>query len=85
MSKTTEKMELQRFTTLMNPQILSNIKLLSYFTNKKLYEVINDSCDEFVSKFEKENNTSIKTLINLQHKFSNSEEVVDEVETKDKK
>lgn len=85
MSKTTEKMELQRFTTLMNPQILSNIKLLSYFTNKKLYEVINDSCDEFVSKFEKENNTSIKTLINLQHKFSNSEEVIDEVETKDKK
>ena len=85
MSKTTEKMELQRFTTLMNPQILSNIKLLSYFTNKKLYEVINESCDEFVSKFEKENNTSIKTLINLQHKFSNSEEVIDEVETKDKK
>lgn len=85
MSKTTEKMELQRFTTLMNPQILSNIKLLSYFTNKKLYEVINESCDDFVSKFEKENNTSIKTLINLQHKFSNTDEINVEVENKDKK
>lgn len=85
MSKTTEKMELQRFTTLMNPQILSNIKLLSYFTNKKLYEVINESCDDFVSKFEKDNNTSIKTLINLQHKFSNTDEVNVDVETKDKK
>lgn len=85
MSKTTEKMELQRFTTLMNPQILSNIKLLSYFTNKKLYEVINESCDDFVSKFEKENNTSIKTLINLQHKFSNTDEINVEVKDKDKK
>ena len=85
MSKQTHKEGLVRFTTLMDPQILSNIKLLSYFTNKKLYEVINESCDDFVSKFETQNNTSIKTLINLQHKFSNSVEVEDEVVTKDKK
>ena len=31
--------ELQRFTTLVNPTILSQIKLISYFTNQKLYEV----------------------------------------------
>ena len=38
-----EKLELSRFTTLVNPTLLSNVKLVSYFTNKKLYEVINDS------------------------------------------
>ena len=38
-----QKVEHQRFTTLINPLLLSNIKLVSYFTNKKLYEVINDS------------------------------------------
>ena len=70
MSKNTHKDGLVRFTTLIDPQILSNIKLLSYFTNKKLYEVINESLDDYVSNFEQQNNTSIKTLINLQHKFS---------------
>ncbi len=56
-----------------------------YFTNKKLYEVINQSIDNFVSEFETKNNTSIKSIINLQHKLSNNpnEEVVEK--NKDKK
>jgi|TARA_R110002050_G_scaffold265724_1_gene406915 hypothetical protein len=85
MESKTPKTELVRFTTLINPTILSNIKLISYFTNKKLYEVINQSIDNFVSEFETKNNTSIKSIINLQHKLSNNpnEEVVEK--NKDKK
>ena len=33
-----QKETLNRFTTLINPTLLSNIKLVSYFTNQKLYE-----------------------------------------------
>ena len=40
-NKTDEKNELQRFTTLVDPKLLSDIKLISYFTNLKLYECIN--------------------------------------------
>ena len=85
MESKTPKTELVRFNTLINPTILSNIKLISYFTNKKLYEVINQSIDNFVSEFETKNNTSIKSIINLQHKLSNNpnEEVVEK--NKDKK
>ena len=64
------KVELQRFTTLVNPTILSHIKLISYFTNQKLYEVINSSLEEYISNFEIKNKTSISSIIDLQHKFS---------------
>lgn len=72
MSKNEQPKDLQRFTTLINPSILSNIKLISYFTNKKLYEVINKSLEDYVLNFETTNQTSIKSIINLQHKFSNN-------------
>ena len=64
------KEELQRFTTLVNPTILSHIKLISYFTNQKLYEVINNSLEEYISKFEIKNKTSISSIIDFQHNFS---------------
>ena len=64
------KDELQRFTTLVNPTILSHIKLISYFTNQKLYEVINSSLEEHISNFEIKNKTSISSIIDFQHKFS---------------
>lgn len=64
------KEELQRFTTLVNPTILSHIKLISYFTNQKLYEVINSSLEEYISKFEIKNKTSISSIIDFQHQFS---------------
>ena len=69
MSKET-KVELNRFTTLINPQLLSNIKLVSYFTNKKLYEVINDSLLLYIEDFEIKHNTKIDTIINLQNSFN---------------
>ncbi len=65
-----EKVELNRFTTLINPQLLSNIKLISYFTNQKLYEVINDSLELMIEDFEIKYNTKISSIINLQNSFN---------------
>jgi hypothetical protein len=55
-----------RFTTLINPNYLTQIKLVSYLTNKKLFECINDSINLYVKDFELTNNTSIQNIINLQ-------------------
>ena len=62
-----QKTELNRFTTLINPTLLSNIKLVSYFTNQKLYEVINDSLKLYIEDFEIKYNTKIDTIISLQN------------------
>lgn len=83
------KDELQRFTTLVNPTILSHIKLISYFTNQKLYEVINSSLEEHISNFEIKNKTSISSIIDFQHQFSkdsikNNLPKDDKVNSKDK-
>ena len=43
-----DKIELKRFTTLIQPNLLSKIKLISYFTNKKLNEVINESIEGYI-------------------------------------
>jgi hypothetical protein len=90
MSKNNNEIELQRFTTLINPKTLSNIKLISYFTNKKLYEVINTSIMDFVVKFETTNKTSIQSLIDLQSKFSEPttptlDELENEIQIEDSK
>ena len=69
-----QKVELQRFTTLIDPKLLSNIKLVSYFTNNKLYEVINDSMKLYIEDFEIKSNTKIDTIINLQNTFSKQKE-----------
>ena len=66
-----EKVELQRFTTLVDPKVLSDIKLISYFTNLKLYECINLSMKCYIEEFELKNNTSISSIISLKDKFSN--------------
>ena len=65
-----EKVELNRFTTLINPILLSNIKLVSYFTNKKLYEVINESLELYIEDFEIRYNTKIDSIIQLQNNFN---------------
>ena len=65
-----QKETLNRFTTLINPTLLSNIKLVSYFTNQKLYEVINDSLKLYIEDFEIKYNTKIDTIINLQNSFN---------------
>ena len=65
-----QKTELNRFTTLINPTLLSNIKLVSYFTNQKLYEVINDRLKLYIEDFEIKYNTKIDTIISLQNSFN---------------
>ena len=52
-----EKIELKRFTTLIQPQLLTHIKLISFFTNKKLSETINESLSNYIRDFEKQSNT----------------------------
>jgi hypothetical protein len=68
--KNNQKLELDevkiRFTTLINPKYLSQIKLISYLTNKKLFECINDSIILYVDDFERNNNTKIQNIINIQ-------------------
>ena len=65
-----QKVELNRFTTLINPTLLSNIKLVSYFTNKKLYEVINDSLQLYIEDFEIKYNTKMDSILSLQNSFN---------------
>ena len=65
-SNVNNEKDLQRFTTLINPLVLSHIKLIGYFTNRKLYEVINDSLVLMISDFENKSNTKIDDIINLQ-------------------
>ena len=64
-----EKVETKniRFTTLVDPTLLSQLKLISYFTNKKLDESINNSMKLAIEGFEKTFNTKIDSLINLQN------------------
>jgi len=72
MSKS-EKIELKRFTTLIQPKLLSHIKLISYFTNKKLNEVINESLQQYILDFDTKSNTSIQNIIDFQSNFQNLE------------
>lgn len=73
--KTTQNEDLQRFTTLVNPKLLSDVKLISYFTNLKLYETINKSLQCYIEDFELKNNTSISSIISLKDKFIDNTEV----------
>ena len=64
-----EKIELKRFTTLIQPKLLSKIKWISYFTNQKLNEVINSSLVDYIQNFENKSNTKIDTLIDFKLDF----------------
>jgi len=64
--KKVEKEQNVRFTTLINPTLLSQLKLISYFTNTKLYEKVNHSVHLAILEFEKSHNTNIDSLIKIQ-------------------
>ena len=93
MTENETKTELQRFTTLVNPTVLSHIKLISYFTNQKLYEVVEKSMSNFIKDFEIQNKTSISSIINFQQQFNKEDikntlpkkEVESKIESKDSK
>ena len=63
-----------RFTTLVNPHLLSQLKLISYFTNTKVYEMINKCIQLGVEDFETQYNTKIDSLIKLQQQTTKVEE-----------
>lgn len=65
--KTKSELPNKRFTTLINPNLLSKIKLISYFTNKTLSQSINDSISLYVKDFESKNDTKIQSIINLKN------------------
>ena len=73
--------ELKRFTTLIQPNLLSKIKLISYFSNKKLNEVINESIKEYITNFEQKNISKKDSIIDFQTNF----QILDNKEVKDKK
>ena len=81
MNELKTKQELLRFTTLIYPDTLSHIKLISYFTNQKLYEVVDKSFKDYVSNFEIQNKTSITSIINFHQQF-NKEDIKDNLPQK---
>jgi hypothetical protein len=59
-----------RFTTLVNPNSLTKIKLISYFTNCTFSNIVDESLDQFIKQFEKTNKISIDDLMSLKDKFN---------------
>ena len=79
-----------RFTTLVNPNLLSQIKFISYLTNQKLYESMNKAMELMIADFELNHQTKIDTLINLQPNPTveievSSDDLSEEDKTKSKK
>ena len=54
---------------MIQPNLLSQIKLISYFSNKKLNEVINESLSDYITNFEIKSNTKLSEIINFQSNF----------------
>ena len=69
-TQTKNELPNKRFTTLINPNLLSQIKLISYFTNKTLSQSINDSISLYIKDFEKNNDTKLQSIINLKNSQS---------------
>tara|TARA_B110000967_G_C18603384_1_gene420374 strand:- start:15 stop:308 length:294 start_codon:yes stop_codon:yes gene_type:complete len=68
--KSIQKPTKKRFTTLIDEELLSQIKLISYFTNQKLNECINSSLLFYIKDFETKNNTTLNSIIDLQNNFT---------------
>ncbi len=66
--KNTIKQEVEkvRFTTLVNPESLTKIKLISYLSNRKLFECIDEAIILYINEYEMTNNTSLSNIINIQ-------------------
>ncbi len=73
-NKNSEKI---RFTTLVNPNSLTKIKLISYFTNSTFSLLVDESFEQFIKQFEKNNKISIEDLMSLKDKFKtdNNEDI----------
>jgi len=60
-----QKSEKKRFTFLIESNLLSQIKLISFLTNKTLSNTINESIILFIKDFELNNNTQINDIMNF--------------------
>ena len=68
-----------RFTTIISPYILTKIKLISYFTNSTISLVVEDSLNNYLLDFEKQNNIQINDLMRIKDKFNNDESIIEEI------
>jgi hypothetical protein len=68
-----------RFTTIISPSILTKIKLISYFTNSTISLVVEDSLNNYLLDFEKQNNIQINDLMRIKDKFNNDELIIEEI------
>ena len=62
---TTQKLDKKRFTFLIEFNLLSQIKLISFLTNQTLSNTINESIILFIKDFELKNNTQINDIMNF--------------------
>jgi len=64
-----------RFTTIIQPDLLSKIKLISYFTNSTISQIVEDSLSNYLTEFESHNKIKINDLIKVKDKFTQNEEI----------
>ena len=62
---TTQKLDKKRFTFLIESNLLSQIKLISFLTNQTLSNTINESIILFIKDFELKNNTQINDIMDF--------------------
>jgi len=62
---TTQKLDKKRFTFLIESNLLSQIKLISFLTNQTLSNNINESIILFIKNFELKNNTQINDIMDF--------------------
>ena len=62
---TIQNLDKKRFTFLIESNLLSQIKLISYFTKQTLSNTINESIILFIKDFELKNNTQINSIIDF--------------------
>ena len=62
---TTQKLDKKRFTFLIEFNLLSQIKLISFLTNQTLSNTINESIILFIKDFELKDNTQINDIMDF--------------------
>ena len=62
---TIQKLNKKRFTFLIESNLLSQIKLISFLTNQTLSNTINESIILFIKDFELKNNTQINDIMDF--------------------
>ena len=62
---TAQKLDKKRFTFLIEFNLLSQIKLISFLTNQTLSNTINESIILFIKDFELKNNTQINDIMDF--------------------